>query len=319
MGTGVFSCGGRRAAAWLAAVWLAALPAVFPAPGDPYIEEIERKRAEIDREFADPESSPLITFAVVLLTEDEYVIGSAADADVSCPDCGLRQRHARISAASDGFVLQPLQGDALPVGADSVGGAEGPAGGAKSGGERPWKIGEKYRMGDLILALQMHPVGPVLRLIRPDDELLGEFKGLKYWPVEPRYRVAARIQPAPVREATVLDTKGWKRKAYVYGKLLFELEGRPQSLDLILFEREPKSDSRFMLIFQDATSGAESYPACRYLYLPFQAEGETELDFNLASNPYCAYGGGFACPLPLPGNRLSAAVRAGEKKYWDKH
>ncbi len=294
------------------AIFLTAILSVAPlVAGDEYVERIERKRAETDREFADPESSPLVTFALTLLTQDEYVIGSSPEADVACADCGLRQRHARVFATSDGFALQPLEGKVAAMG--------GAVAAAASDGALPWKIGQKYRMGDLIVALQMHPVGPVLRLIRPEDPRLQGFAGLKYWPIDARYRVPAKIEPTPLREATVLDTKGWKRTAYIYGKLSFEIDGRPQKLDLILFEREPKPESKFMLIFQDPTSGGESYPACRYLYLPFQAAGEVELDFNLASNPYCAYGGGFACPLPLPGNRLSAAIAAGEKKYWDEH
>jgi uncharacterized protein (DUF1684 family) len=68
-------------------------------------------------------------------------------------------------------------------------------------------------------------------------------------------------------------------------------------------------------MFRDKTSGKETYPACRYLYIPYQDRGETWVDFNLAFNPYCAYGDGFACPLPPHGNTISTAVRAGEMTY----
>lgn len=43
--------------------------------------------------------------------------------------------------------------------------------------------------------------------------------------------------------------------------------------------------------------------------------GPMVLDFNLATNPYCAYNTGFACPLPPRQNRLPLAIRAGEKIY----
>ncbi|MFQ3660164.1 MAG: DUF1684 domain-containing protein, partial [Anaerolineae bacterium] len=36
-------------------------------------------------------------------------------------------------------------------------------------------------------------------------------------------------------------------------------------------------------------------------------------DFNQAYNPYCAYSDHWSCPITPPENRLSVAIRAGEK------
>jgi hypothetical protein len=72
------------------------------------------------------------------------------------------------------------------------------------------------------------------------------------------------------------------------------------------------------LPFRDTTAGRGSYGAGRYLldtvkgsYLGGTA-GRFVLDFNFAYNPSCAYDEAWACPLPGPGNRLAAAIPAGE-------
>jgi len=42
---------------------------------------------------------------------------------------------------------------------------------------------------------------------------------------------------------------------------------------------------------------------------------ETFIDFNKAYNPPCSFTPYATCPLPPEGNRLSIAIRAGEKRY----
>ena len=72
----------------------------------------------------------------------------------------------------------------------------------------------------------------------------------------------------------------------------------------------------------DASSGASSYGGGRYLLDTVKgadlgstrtATGEElVLDLNFLYNPSCAYDPAWACPLAPPGNRLEAAVEAGE-------
>lgn len=42
---------------------------------------------------------------------------------------------------------------------------------------------------------------------------------------------------------------------------------------------------------------------------------QLKLDFNYAYNPYCSYAERYRCPLPPADNKLTVAVRAGEKRY----
>jgi uncharacterized protein (DUF1684 family) len=75
------------------------------------------------------------------------------------------------------------------------------------------------------------------------------------------------------------------------------------------------------LPFRDATNGAETYGAGRYLLDAAKSAdlgGDTAhrtltLDFNFAYQPSCAFDPKWACPLAPPENRLDIAIRAGER------
>ena len=73
--------------------------------------------------------------------------------------------------------------------------------------------------------------------------------------------------------------------------------------------------------FRDATNGAETYGAGRYLVDAAKsadlggdpATGTLILDFNFAFQPSCAFDPRWACPLAPPENRLDLPIRAGER------
>jgi uncharacterized protein (DUF1684 family) len=73
--------------------------------------------------------------------------------------------------------------------------------------------------------------------------------------------------------------------------------------------------------FRDATNGGETYGAGRYLIDAAkshdlgtdEATGDLILDFNLATQPSCAFDPRWACPLAPPENWLDIEVRAGER------
>jgi uncharacterized protein (DUF1684 family) len=143
-------------------------------------------------------------------------------------------------------------------------------------------------------------------------EDLPSWKGLEFYPVKPSYVLEGplirRAKPVPVE---IPDTGGEKRKAENIGYFLVDLGAGPEKLSVY---RMLESGSLF-LPFLDATTGAETYPAGRYLELEKLGGDRYRLDFNLAYNPYCAYGGDWSCPVTPESNRLKAAVRAGERGY----
>jgi hypothetical protein len=269
-----------------------------------YVERLEGERVERDEVFSDSLKSPLATVSIWRVDQAQLTFGSSRQADLVWNQPSIAPLHLRVYWAEGTVYLEPLEGPVRSV-----------SSGERLVGRQQWEIDEYYQVGDKHLVLQLHPVGPVIRAIDSEATAFLEFSGLHYFPVEPSYRVRARIEPQERKRRVILDTQGWERESWHFGKLLFELHGEPQELALLLFDKNPSPNSRFLLMFRDTTSGKETYPACRYLSIPYQEEGETWVDFNLAFNPYCAYGDGFACPLPPYGNTISTAVRAGEKTY----
>ena len=91
-----------------------------------------------------------------------------------------------------------------------------------------------------------------------------------------------------------------------------------ETCTLQAYKGASEEESLFVL-FRDATSGEETYPAGRYLDLDpgrdLAAEGKWILDFNKAYNPWCAYSESYTCPLVPLENWLKVPVRAGEKNY----
>jgi len=154
--------------------------------------------------------------------------------------------------------------------------------------------------------------------IHPDDR--PGFKGLDYFPPDPAYRFAGPIQVYPNPERfTILTTTGQPRPAERYGKVRFVFQGKTYTLQVyrLLDSEAPSPVQALFLPFTDKTSGIETYPAGRYVDFQPAGDGLYLLDFNLAHNPYCAYGmpEKYACPVTPPENHLPIRIEAGEKGY----
>ena len=278
---------------------------VWAAPD--YSHEIQEARAERDQRFKDPLVSPLAQVGGALLEDRELVFGSSLGADLRWTGEGIEPRHLRAVAKQGQVTLEALEGSVYRQGTK------------QRVLHELWEPNIMYDAGSVVLVLRQHPVGPIVRILDPANNSLQEFTGLNYFPADEAFRVRGKIRPKPRKEVKILDTQGWERVAWIYGQVEFSVMGQTEQLDLILFDEKPGPDSMFMLIFKDQTSGKETYPACRYLYIPFQEEGESWIDFNKAFNPSCAYAKSFACPLPPRGNHLNVPIRAGEKTYRESH
>jgi uncharacterized protein (DUF1684 family) len=132
------------------------------------------------------------------------------------------------------------------------------------------------------------------------DESL-RFEGL---PLEPY----AGSEPAAFQIPT---SDGKLRDAVRAGVFRFEIGGATHTLTGYSFA-QGASDSIFVP-FLDATSGAESYGAGRYLDMYPEHDGSYALDFNLAYHPSCVYDMKFSCPLTPAENRLPIRIEAGER------
>lgn len=150
-----------------------------------------------------------------------------------------------------------------------------------------------------------------VRVKDPDAKTRVEFKGLEYFPIDPKWRVVAQFQPyQPAREIPIVDITGMVSKQVVPGALVFEVNGETYRLDAIA----EKGSRELFVIFKDATSRDATYPAGRYLYVPRPGvDGKITVDFNKAYNPPCAFTPYATCPLPPRQNRLPLRIEAGEK------
>lgn len=144
----------------------------------------------------------------------------------------------------------------------------------------------------------------------------ADFKGLKYFPIDPSYRVEAELKHYQGNEKVQMLTSSGQQQEYVrYGYFEFKVGTQTCKLDVFKPTFLGPNTNHLFIPFRDATSGKESYGAGRYLELAETPDTRYTLDFNLAYNPYCAYNKQYSCPLPPKQNTLAVEIRAGEKNY----
>jgi len=140
-----------------------------------------------------------------------------------------------------------------------------------------------------------------------------QFKGLEYFPTDPRWRVEARLEPyQPAKVIPITNVLGMTSDETSPGALAFEVDGKTYRIDPIL----EKGETDYFIMLADDTTGRETYGAGRYLYVsPPDPSGKVVIDFNKAYNPPCAFTPYATCPLPPRQNHLPLRIEAGEKKY----
>jgi uncharacterized protein (DUF1684 family) len=151
--------------------------------------------------------------------------------------------------------------------------------------------------------------------LTPEDK--KHFKGLKYYPFDPKYVLSGQIQRYilninnPEYYATFLTNKGTNKRYVRYGKFHFQLDGKDYSLEIY---KSILSD-RLFVPFKDRTNGKETYEGGRYIDAEILEGYKMVLDFNMAYHPACIYNDKFVCVLPPKENSLNVEIRAGEKNF----
>jgi uncharacterized protein len=143
----------------------------------------------------------------------------------------------------------------------------------------------------------------------------ASFGGLPYFDYDPALRVLADVEPVE-RVRREIATSGEEPYSFTrFARARFDLDG-VRELDLYWLDGY---GGGIFLSLADATSGRETYGACRYLLDTVkgadlgEVDGRLVLDFNFAYNPSCAYDPRWVCPLAPPGNRLPVPIRGGER------
>ena len=165
------------------------------------------------------------------------------------------------------------------------------------------------------------------KYVKDHEVVTGKDKGLiSFYQVNEQYLINCRFERTPNAPWFRMETSGPIKKNYrTYGIIHFSINDTTlalhiyQSQDLMTTE---KYRDHLFIPFTDATSGVETYESGRYIDLEIRdiAGDKFVIDFNRAYNPYCAYvSGKFNCPIPPAENRLSVAIRAGEKAFAKRH
>lgn len=149
--------------------------------------------------------------------------------------------------------------------------------------------------------------------------LLNDFEGLSYFPVDTAWYVKGIFTRLPKAKKIRMKTSTDRVPVYhVYGTLRFMIKGQEFVLQVYqnreVTKRPGYSDYLF-IPFTDLTTGEQTYGGGRYLDFRIPGNHEVWLDFNLAYNPYCAYGGNYSCPVPPAENFLNVRIEAGEKNF----
>jgi uncharacterized protein (DUF1684 family) len=152
-----------------------------------------------------------------------------------------------------------------------------------------------------------------LRLRDLKSPVLTHFKGIERFPVKNSWKAEATVQKKASATVAITNVLGQTNEQKTPGTLVFTVEGKEYRLDPI------EEGDHLLVVFGDATSGEETYPAGRFIIVDKPGpDGKTVIDFNKAYNPPCAFSPYATCPLPPKQNILPIPVTAGEKT-WEGH
>lgn len=152
--------------------------------------------------------------------------------------------------------------------------------------------------------LRNSPDSPV-----PAKERAG-FRGLVYYPVDPRYRLVGELHRYGRAQVIQVPTSAGTQLAMEkHGRFRGMLLGKPLELEVY----RSTENGELVVLFKDRTNGGNTYGGGRYAPVSDLGNGRYLLDLNMAYNPYCAYSPDFVCPLPPLQNRLAVPIEAGEK------
>ena len=163
----------------------------------------------------------------------------------------------------------------------------------------------------------------------PEESPLSEderssFTQHDFYDIDTSFIVEAEFVRTPYESTFRMQTSSNRQPIYVkYADLYFTLKGEKMKLAVYQsqsLKQDPEYFDYLFLPFTDITNGEGSYSGGRYIDLRIPEKGTKKiiLDFNKAYNPYCAYSGGYSCPVPPAENNLEKAITAGVKAY-NKH
>jgi uncharacterized protein (DUF1684 family) len=271
------------------------------AEADSIRRAIEKEREET-REWL--KSSLTADLATVQRVEygsrDRLTVGRAPENAVTLDDDDVRPHHLRVTVVGDSFHVEAVDDSARFK--------------VKDAERREATLGpSSISVGRFLLRLS-HQRDPAIIVFDPQSPRFKTYRGIDYYPVGLAWRFVLPLTPnAHPDTVVIVSTRGFQRRAVRVGWFDFAAGGAPCRLEADRLLEPGVGENDIAVFFRDLTSGKETYPVGRYLDPVALGDGRYLLDFNLAYNPACAYSEHYNCPIPPRKNRLTVAVRAGEK------
>ena len=267
---------------------------------------VDKAWAEEDNEFKNSPTSPLAGTSRFEIANTDTVYFAKKDGELGwSPEQGDQSR----------FSLAPVEGNWKWTGLS--------ADVSCRRGSESTSPGTFLSAGDVLktgrFSVEVYPGEQQITALVFDanSQKLKDFTTLDRFEANARFVVTAKIVKFEIPEPVELITARQRFKTqYKYAILKFEIDGVELELTAYKYALEGAHSDSLFIPFTDKTTGKYSYGGGRYLSLTEPEEEENILiDFNLVTNPLCAYAPVYNCIVPTRENKLPIAILAGVKKY----
>ena len=262
--------------------------------------------AEQNDEFKNSPTSPLAGTSRFEISEADTVYFSEKDGELRwSPEQGDQSKFSLVMA-DDNWKWTDLSGD-----------VNGLRGDEKISSGSLLQASDILQSGRFSIALYPSENKITALVFDADSRAVKDFEKLARFEANPSFAVTAKIEKFEVPEAIELVTGRQQfKQRFKYAKLKFKIDGTDLELTAYKYALEGEHSKMLFMPFTDKTSGKHSYGGGRYLVVDEPEKGnEIEIDFNLVTNPLCAYAAIYNCIVPTRENKLSIKILAGEKKY----
>lgn len=153
------------------------------------------------------------------------------------------------------------------------------------------------------------------------SDQLKSFEGLSYFPVDPKFKVNARIDKADSESVPISLTDGSKQDFVKYGAASFRIDGDDYTFEIFKDRNLPELSDRpgqLFIPFRDGTSGNTTSDNGRLIIFDEPSGAEVELDFNQAYNTFSAYNNNHSSVMAPQQNGARRDFSVGQRKFEDR-
>ena len=271
-----------------------------------WLTSVQETWAEQDKEFKNSPTSPLAGASRFEIAEAEPVYFAGKDGGLGWSLVQSGQSKFSLALAEGGWKWTDLSAEVTFI-----------RDGENTLSDSFLQAGDILKSGRF--SVQVYPAeNQVTALVfDANSQKVKDFNTLERFEPNARFAVTANIVQFESPEQVDLITGLQRIKERIkYAILEFEIDGVELELTAYKYALKGEHSDVLFVPFTDKTTGKYSYGGGRYLNVTEPEEGtEVLIDFNLVTNPLCAYTAIYNCIVPSRENKLPIEILAGEKKY----